>query len=66
MSQLASCRFYVALMSWGAIVRSPVMVDVLDAVLGRIVRVRVPRIEGRRRSGDEPWFGELCRTAFRH
>ena len=47
-------RSTVAQMPWGAIVRSPVMVDVLDVKLGRIVRDHVPRIEVRRRSGDEP------------
>ena len=52
-------------MPWGAIVRSAVMVDVLDAELGRIIEVRVPSIKVRKRSGDEPWFDELCRAAFR-
>ena len=51
-------------MPWAVIVRSPVMVDVLDAELDRIVRVRDLRIKVRRRSWDEPWFDELCRAAF--
>ena len=46
------------------IVRSPVMVDVLDAVLGRIVRVSVSSNKVGMRPGEEPWFDELCRTAF--
>ena len=52
-------------MLWGVIVCSPVMIDVLDAELGRIVRVRVPRIKVTRKSGDGSWFSELCQTAFR-
>ena len=49
----------------GAFVRSPFMVDVLDAKLGRIIEVRVPINKIRKLSGDEPWFDELCRTALR-
>ena len=41
------------------------MVDVLDAELSRIIEVRVPSVKVRRLSGDEPWFDELCRAAFR-
>ena len=52
-------------MPWEAIVRSPIMVDVLDAELGRIIEVKVPSIKVRRYSGDEPWLDELCRAAFR-
>ena len=40
----------------GAIVQSPVMVDVLDEELGRIIEVGVPSVKVRRLSGDEPWF----------
>ena len=53
-------------MPWGAIVRSPVFVDVLDAELCRIARVQVRCIKVWRQSSDEPWFDELCRAAFRH
>ena len=59
-------RLDVAQMPWGVIVRSPVMVVVLVAELGRIVIVRVPSIKVRMRSGDDPWFDELCSTAFLH
>ena len=45
-----------ARMPLGFIVRSTVMVDVLDAELGEIVRVSVPCIRVRRRSDDKPWF----------
>ena len=54
----------VAQMPWGAIVFSPVMVDDLDAEIGRIIEVRVPSIKVRWRSGDEPWFDELYRATF--
>ena len=37
----------------------------LDAELDRIIEVRVPSINVRRRSGDEPWFDELCKVSFR-
>ena len=37
-------RSDVAQMPWGVIVGSPIMVDVLDAELERIIKVRVPRI----------------------
>ena len=57
-------RTDVAQMTWSAIVRSPVMVDVLDAKLGRIIEVRVSSVKVRRRSGDRPWFDYLHRTAF--
>ena len=43
-------------MPWFAIVRSPVMVDVIETELGRIIRVRVSRIKVTRGSSDEPWF----------
>ena len=52
-------------MNYGAIFCSPVMVDVLNTELGRIIEVRVPSVKVRRRSCDEPWFDELCRAAFR-
>ena len=55
----------IAQVSWVAIYHSPVLVDDLDAELGRIDRVRVPNIEVRRRSGDETWFDELYTTPFR-
>mgnify|MGYP006897223835 CR=1 FL=1 len=48
-----------------AIVRSPVMVDVLDEELGRIIELRVLSVKVRRRSGDEQWFDELCMADFR-
>ena len=38
-------RSDVAHMPWGAIVRSPVMVDVLNKELGRIIEVRVPSVK---------------------
>ena len=50
-------------MPWGVIGRSPVVVDVLDTKLRRIVRVLVYRIRVRR-SCDEPLFDELCRASF--
>ena len=52
-------------MLWGVIVCSSVIVDFLDAELGKIVRVRVLRIKVRRRSVDELWLDELCRAASR-
>ena len=52
-------------MTWGFIVRNPVMVDVLDEELGRIVRLQDPLIKVRRRSGDESWFDEHCWTTSR-
>ena len=45
-------RSDVAQMPWGVIVRSPVMVDVLNAELDRIIEVKAPSIKVRRRSGD--------------
>ena len=47
-------RLDVAQMLWGVIVRSSVMVDVLDAELSRIIEVGVTSVKVRRRSGDEP------------
>ena len=41
------------------------MVDVLNQELGRIIEIRVPNVTVRRRSGDEPWFDELCCAVFR-
>ena len=41
-------RLDVARVTWGAIVRSLVMVDVLDVELGRIIEVIVPSIKVRR------------------
>ena len=52
-------------MPWGVIDRSSVLVDVLDAEFGRIIRVRVPRLKVKRQSGDKPGFSELYRAAFR-
>ena len=43
----------------GGIVYYPVMVNDLNAELGRIARGRVPQIRVRRRSGYVPWFDEL-------
>ena len=40
------------------------LVDVLDAELGRIIEVRVAGIKVRRRSGDEQCFDDFCRAAF--
>ena len=37
-------RSDVARIPWGEIVRSPIMVDVLDAELGEIIGVKVPGI----------------------
>ena len=59
-------RSDVEQMPWGAIACSPVMVDILDAVLVRIIDVRIPRIEVRMHSGDDPWFDELRRAVFQH
>ena len=51
-------------MPCGAVVHSHVMVDVLDAELGRVIEVRVLSIKFRKRSVDVPWFDKLCRAAF--
>ena len=45
-------RSDVAQMPWGVIIHSPVIGDVLDTELGKIIRI--PSIEAKRRSGDEP------------
>ena len=52
-------------MPWGAIVRSPVMVGVLVAELGRIIEDRVLSVKVRRGSSNEPWFYDLCSNTFR-
>ena len=54
----------VAQMPWGVIVRCPLMFDVLDEELGRIIEVRVLSIKVRRHSGDELRFDELHRTTL--
>ena len=65
MNELASCSFRCCTDVLGDVVRSPVMADLLDAELGRIIEFTVPSIKVKRRSCDEPWFDELCKIAFR-
>ena len=57
-------RSDVAQMPWNAIVRRPVMVEVLDAELGKIIEDMVLSVKDRRRFCDETWFDELCGAAF--
>ena len=67
LTSIVNCRVVrsdVAQMPLGVIACSPVMVDVLDVELGRIIEVRVTSTKVRGRSGDESWFDELCMTAF--
>ena len=53
---------YVAQMTWGAIVRSLVMVDVLDAELGRIIEFRVPSVKVNACYANAPaTYNERCR-----